>query len=204
MRSMNSAGTKLYVVNVPFLTPALSEVVETYSYYTINAKTGGLGKTNWSWPDDFGDIGIQQSTFSDALIARLENPVGNFNINIYPNKAGVKQNAPLIKCTSKMLAACGDSGTFHPQIDPSGKYLFFGDSTINEMQIVSINTAMKKLQASGASIPGNPDALAFSPDGLLVYAIEKSEILVYVFHSGKFTAKSTIKAPGVISMLPWV
>ena len=42
MRSMNSAGTKLYIVNVPFLTPALSEVVETYSYYTINAKTGAL------------------------------------------------------------------------------------------------------------------------------------------------------------------
>jgi 6-phosphogluconolactonase (cycloisomerase 2 family) len=104
-----------------------------------------------------------------------------------------------------MLAACGDNSTFHPQIDPSGKYLFFGDSTINEMQIVHINTPLKKLQASGTSIPGNPNAVAFSPDGLLVFAIEKSEILVYVFtpNSGKFTAKTTINAPRVISILPW-
>jgi hypothetical protein len=47
--------------------------------------------------------------------------------------------------------------------------------------------------------------VAFSPDGLLVYAIEGSEILVYVFnpHSGLLTARTTINAPGMSSILPW-
>jgi hypothetical protein len=202
MRSMNSEGTKLYTVAIPENCDGTSPCIAGYSYLTINAKTGALAKTNWSWSDEFDDFVQQQSTFSNALIAQLENGAGTLSINIYPNKAGVKQNAPLIKCTSKMLAACSDGSTFNPQIDPSGKYLFFGDFILNEMQIVHINTPLKKLLGSGASIPGNPDPVAFSPDGLLVYAVEKSEILVYVFHSGKFTAKSTIKAPGVISILP--
>jgi hypothetical protein len=204
MRSMNTAGTKLYIVNAPFLTPTKMEVVETYSYYTINAKSGELGKTNWSWSDLFGDFGIQYSVFSDALIVQLENGVGStLSVNVYPNKAGVNPNAPLIKCTSKMLAACGDVGLANLWLDPSGKYLFLDDYTVHEVPVAFINTATRKIQASGAAIPGNPDAVAFSPNGLLVYAVEKSEILVYVFHSGKFTAKSTISAPGVLSLLPW-
>jgi hypothetical protein len=204
MHSMNTAGTRLYIVNSPFLTPTKMEVVLTYSSYTINAKTGGLGKSNWSWSDLFGDFGIQYSVFSDALIVQLQNGTApTLSVNVYPNKAGVNPNAPLIKCTSKMLAACGDVGLANFWLDPSGKYLFLNDSTVHEVPVAFINTATKKMQASDAAIPGNPDPVAFSPHGLLVYGVEKSEVLVYVFHSGKFTAKGTINAPGVISLLPW-
>ncbi len=46
---------------------------------------------------------------------------------------------------------------------------------------------------------------AVPPDGLLVYALEGNEILVYVFnpHSGLLTARTTINTPGVGAILPW-
>jgi hypothetical protein len=153
------------------------------------------------WSDTLTILG-QQSVFSDALIARLENNLdGNSNINIYPNKIGVNQKSPLIKCTFTMLDYCGD-GTDRPWIDPSGRYLFFDDDTIDDMEIVYINTEMKMLQASGASIPGIPTTIAFSPSGLLVFAVEYNEVLVYVFHNGKLLATSTIKTPDLIQILP--
>jgi hypothetical protein len=48
-------------------------------------------------------------------------------------------------------------------------------------------------------------SIGFSPDGLLVCALEDNEILVYVFnpHSGLLTARTMINAPGVGSILPW-
>src|ERR1700681_2441925 len=75
--------------------------------------------------------------------------------------------------------------------------------------ILYINTLKGELEESRAglqSIPGNPSTVAFSPDGLLVYAVEGSEILTYVFnpHSGLLTARTIINAPGVLSILPWV
>jgi hypothetical protein len=70
--------------------------------------------------------------------------------------------------------------------------------------ILYISLPLQELEASGAAIPGNPSTVAFTPDGLLVYAIEGSEILVYVFnpHSGLLTARTTINAPGVGAILP--
>jgi hypothetical protein len=69
----------------------------------------------------------------------------------------------------------------------------------------SISLPLKKLKPSGASIPGSPSTVFFSPDELLMYAVEGSEILVYVFnpHSGLLTARTTINAPGVGSIQPW-
>jgi hypothetical protein len=191
---MDSQGTKLYtefrqIVGGP-------KTFIHYSYSTINAKTGALGKQIGFWSDEFDVSKQQQSVFFDALIAQLKHDSsGNGTINIYPNKAGVNPNAPLIKCTREMLAVCGD-GSFSPMIDPSGNYLVFGDSTIDETTIVYINSVMKKVQASRASIPGYSPPLVFSPDGLLLYGSGNPDISVYVFnpHSGEFTANGTINA----------
>jgi hypothetical protein len=197
---MSSKGTKLY-------TGALwvaggTKTGTTYFYSTINAKSGALGKQIPFWDDDLGKE-TETSAFSDAMIAQTNiKNAPNSSISIFPNAVFPR---PLIACTSAMLRECGDSFTYvAPWIHPSGKYLLFSDDTMNETPIVYINGPLKKLQSSGASIPGLPPTVAFSPDGLLVYAVEGSEILVYVFdpHSGKFTANSTINAPGVNTILP--
>jgi hypothetical protein len=104
-----------------------------------------------------------------------------------------------------MLAICGDS--VDPfWIHPSNAYLFVYDQTLSETAILYINLPGQFLVASGASIRGAPNQLAFSKDGLLVYAVEGSQILTYVFnpHSGLLTAGTTINAPGVLSILPWL
>jgi hypothetical protein len=85
-------------------------------------------------------------------------------------------------------------------------YVQEGQNVITCSYSVNHTTAVAKklVQASGASIPGNSSTVAFSPDGLLVYAVEGKEVLAYVFnpHSGLFTAKSMIKALGVGEILP--
>jgi hypothetical protein len=88
----------------------------------------------------------------------------------------------------------------------SGAYVFTYDATLNETPILYISLVRSDLEASGAAIPGQPDQMAFSKDGLLVYAVEGSQILTYVFnpHSGLLTARTIINAPGVLSILPWV
>ena len=82
-------------------------------------------------------------------------------------------------------------------LHPSNAYLFTDDQSVHAVEILYINVPGRFLVASGASIPGNPSNVTFSPDGLLVYAIEGSQILTYVFNplSGLLTAKTTINAP---------
>jgi hypothetical protein len=191
---MDRQGTKLYTASQQRTGGRKS--FTHYSYSTINAKTGALGKQIGLWSDELDGSKQQQSVFFDALIAQLRHDSsGNATINIYPNKVGVNPNAPLISCTREMLAVCGDN-TFDPIIDPSGNYLLFLDDTINETTIVYINPVMKKVQASRASIPGSPFPFVFSPDGLLLYTSGDPNISVYVFnpHSGEFTATGTINA----------
>jgi hypothetical protein len=194
INGMDSQGTKIYTASRQI--GGGPKAFIHYSYSTINAKTGALGKQIGFWSDEFDVFKQQQSVFFDALIAQLKHDSsGDATINIYPNKAGVNPNAPLINCTREMLAVCGDS-TFDPMIDPSGNYLLFEDDTINETTIVYINSVMKKVQASKGSMPGNSFPLVFSPDGLLLYVSGDPNISVYVFnpHSGEFTATGTINA----------
>jgi hypothetical protein len=204
MYGMNSKGTKLYTAAHDVLTGV--EGTYHYSYSTINAKTGALGTPIAFWSDTVDSSKQQNSAFSDSLIAQVAETFdtgGSFFINLYPNKAGVNPNAPLINCTSAMLLVCGDS-TSNPVLHPSGKYLFFYDQSINQQTIVYLNTVLKKFEATGASIPGPSLPVVFSRDGSLVYAVVNTEILVYVFnpHSGLLTAKSTINAPGLIQIVP--
>jgi hypothetical protein len=170
-------------------------------YYrsTINLKTGALGRQRPFWRDD-DYYQKQRSVFSDSLLVQL-NALGAPNATITIAQNGL----PLFECTQYTVPAyCGDS-LQQIWMHTSGAYIFSYDYTLNETPIFYISLPNQELLASGASIPGQPDKLAFSPDGLLVYAVEGSEILTYVFnpHSGLLTARTTINAPGVGAILPW-
>jgi DNA-binding beta-propeller fold protein YncE len=111
----------------------------------------------------------------------------------------------LITCTVEYIPVCGDYNP-HLWMHPSGKYIFVEDDSVAEASILYINTTTKRLVPSGASIPGGANFVAFSPDGLLVYAAAFDEILIYVFnpHTGLLTARTSIAAPiGVGHLLPW-
>jgi hypothetical protein len=165
----------------------------------INPTTGTLGGLVYFWGDD-DYSNAESSVFSDSLTAQL-NALGAPNATIMIARNGTS----LFTCSQSMLALCGDS-IQQIWMHSSGAYLFAYDYTLNETPILYINLPLQKLVASGAAIPGQPDQMAFSKDGLLVYAVEGSQILTYVFnpHSGLLTARTIINAPGVLSILPWV
>jgi hypothetical protein len=197
---LNSTGTKLYTQDDFVGEGHWSGRI--YFVATINPKTGAVGPRTQFWQDDSFDGYF--STFSDPIIAQVYDPVYTSSmINISSNPTNPPTSpAPNINCTAAMLLVCGDQ--IGVSIHPSNKYLFVGDQTTNEVAILYISAALQKLEASGASIPGLA-WVAFSPDGLLVYAAQNNENLVYVFdpHSGLLTARTSIAVPGGVSaMLP--
>jgi hypothetical protein len=206
---LNSTGTKLYIDNYP-ADAQYDDANFIYYYSTINTATGALGPQVQFWSDIVSPNG-ERSAFTNSLIAQSAQQNNESEpapqINIYPN--ALDPTTPTINCTSSMLSICGDmiaagdtaTGLY---FHPSGKYLFAIDISTNEVPIIYISLALKKLEASSSSIPGNPSTVAFSPDGLLVYAIEGSEILVYVFnpHTGLLTARTSVAAPDVGLILP--
>jgi hypothetical protein len=127
---------------------------------------------------------------------------------VVPNPTSTA-NFTEFQCFYENLSVCGDNNGPNIWMHPSSAYIFFYDYSLNEVPILYINTVKDELEESRAglqSIPGNPSTVAFSPDGLLVYAVEGSQILTYVFnpHSGVLTAKTVISSPQVLSLLPWL
>jgi DNA-binding beta-propeller fold protein YncE len=176
-----------------------------YFVATINPTTGSVGPRVQFYSDDFFDGYF--SVFSDPIIAQVYDPQYIPSaIKIFPNPTNPPISpAPNINCTAAMLLVCGDQ--ISVSIHPSNKYLFVADQTTNEVAILYISAVLQTLVPSGASIPGLA-SVAFSPDGLLVYAAENNEILVYVFnpHTGLLTARTTITPPAGVTpgvMLPW-
>jgi hypothetical protein len=175
----------------------------TYYYEAnVNATTGALGYLNDVWNDDNFNH-HQKSVIGSSVLAQQDNSVAPYsNININPLTGGFSS----FSCDNTMIVQCGDN--FGPSLwlHPSNAYLFTDDESVHAVEILYINLPGQFLVASGASIPGNPSNIAFSPDGLLVYAVEGSQILTYVFnpHSGLLTARTIINAPGVLSILPRV
>lgn len=202
--TLTPKGTKIFLTTDIHQSP--SALTITYGYFTVNPKNGALVKANWSWQDVITETQSTGSTFGDDLIVQMDE-LGH-GIRVYP--MGAKQEStPLIDCTSKMLAVCGDSGSF-PQLDPSGKYLTFDDFGVRDIPFASINTAAKMLQETD-SLPGSSTGtVTFSPDESLVYFLEDFtqsgsalQVDVHAFHSGKFTGKSTIMVPdGIGGILP--
>ena len=174
----------------------------TYYYEAnVNATTGALGYLNNVWNDDNFNH-HQKSVIGSSVLAQQDNSATPYsNININPLTGGF----PSFSCDNTMIVQCGDNFGSSLWLHPSNAYLFTDDESVHAVEILYMNLPGQFLVASGASIPGNPSNIAFSPDGLLVYAQEGSQILTYVFnpHSGLLTARTMINAPGVGSILPW-
>jgi hypothetical protein len=198
IQGMNTKGTELYAQYLPWDSMLYSIY---YMHSTINPTTGSLSSLAFFWQDDypsgkgvtgFGDLFMAQST---GLTSSPE------AINVYPNAVYPKV---LIHCDINMLRVCSDE-TYGMVFDPTGKYLLFRDSTIGEVPILYVSAPKSKLIASGASIPGYPTLVKFSPSGILLYAVDSSNILVYVFnsHTGLLTAKTSMpNNDGVAQLLP--
>ena len=192
---MTNKGAKLYF--------AYRELDGAWTYYyqaNVNATTGALGSLNYFWEDDDYDFN-QKTVIGSSVLAQQNNngaPYGEINVFSLPSGNG-------IYCPSTMIVQCSDTFGSSLWLHPSNAYLFTDDESVHAVEILYINVPGRFLVASGASIPGNPSNVTFSPDGLLVYAVEGSQILTYVFnpHSGLLTARTIINAPGVRSILPW-
>jgi hypothetical protein len=183
MTYVNTKGTELYTEDF-WAGFCHTCVGPSYYYSNINAKTGLLSPRVYFWADN--DTDAVGSFFGDSIL--VYDPFGVYSMGPKPSL--------LAPCDPSTLAVCGDY-IFSVYIHPSDKYIFLADQTLNEVPILYISLPKKELEASGASIPGNPSTVAFSPDGLLVYAVEGNEILVYVFnpHTGLLTAEAAITVP---------
>jgi DNA-binding beta-propeller fold protein YncE len=199
----NSTGTKLYI------RASFSDTFAKDFYsYPVVPKTWLLGSPTYFWHDVGGPAADISSTISDQFIAEdfdfFDGPVG---IKIYTNKVyPAGQNpTPIINCDAAMVATCGDdSGDGSvTQFDPSGKYLFVDDLSIGNVIVAAIDTKNQRLEGTASSIPGNPQILAFSPDGKLVYAAENTELLIYAFDpsSGAFRANTSFTAPSYVASI---
>jgi hypothetical protein len=194
---INHKGTELYT-DVVYLNDA------GVSYYSraINSTTGALGKPVYMTSDGRKSPYYSFSAFGDTAIVQIYLNTVN-SIYVIPNPTSTVKFQP-IRCFSTMALECGDSIGPSIWMHPSSAYIFFYDQTTNEVPILYISTTKELLEPSGATIPGQPNPVMFSPDGLLVYAVEGNEILVYVFnpHTGLLTARTSISAPGVGVILP--
>ena len=212
---MNSEGTALYTVD-SYAGPGAYPVQYPIFYSSaINAKTGLLSKRKLLWYNDDSDksnenAGGDSTVLGDSILAwNPLSPAGTYNLDVYSMGANP---APLVKCPAAMLALCGESLVGSVYIHPSQKYLFIYDPSTLETSVVYVSTAKKKLEASGAFIPptDNMARIFFSPDGLMVYAVEATpenslEISIYVFdpHTGLFTAHSSIPVANQYAVLPY-
>jgi hypothetical protein len=187
---LNKKGTELYTTDI-FHGSCHTCLGPSYFSSTINAKTGLLSPRVYFWSDS-----TRPASFFGGTIFVYD----EYSFTVYSLGA---HRTLIAGCNASKLLVCGD----HLQsvvVHPSDSYLFLLDDTTNEVPILYVNAPFKKLKATGASIPGFPSLLAFSPDGLLVYAVEGKEILVHVFdpHTGLLTARTSIAVKGANSILP--
>jgi hypothetical protein len=101
-----------------------------------------------------------------------------------------------------MLTFCGDdvvpSGLY---FDPSSKNVFFADADTGGIYIGRLNFGKSIITESDSAVPGDPQ-LFFSPDSLLVYALYKHNVEIYVFRSstGTLTANTSLALQGKVNM----
>lgn len=110
-----------------------------------------------------------------------------------------------IFCTKSMLEFCGDTAV-HLNIDPSNKNIFFGDSDrnrtyIGQLRFLASNRHSGIIRPTPVSIPGTPPIL-FSPNSRLVYALNDSDIAIYVFRAddGDLTAHTSLSTTGNVTI----
>jgi hypothetical protein len=186
---LNSKGTELYTTDT-FHGPCHTCLGPSYFASGVNLKTGLLSPRVYFWSDS-----TRPSSFFGGRIFVYD----EFSVKVFSLGA---PRSLIAGCDASVLLVCGD----HLQsvyVHPSNNYLFLLDDTTNEVPILYVSAPLKKLKATGATIPGFPSLLAFSSDGLLVYAAENKEILVHVFnpHTGLLTARTSIAVKGVNSIV---
>ena len=203
---LNQKGDTLYTYDYPAQGSfGGSDLI--YSRSTVDQNFGSLGSSVRFWDDALSPNG-ERSSFTDALIAQSYGQLGGTNaINVYPN--AIFPATPIINCTSSMLQVCGDmisasntqSGVY---FDPSGKYLFVLDISINSTPILSVNLTTKTLAATGSSLPGVVVPV-FSHDGKIVYAIANNTVLLNVFNpvDGNIDVSNSITVPSGSHISAW-
>jgi DNA-binding beta-propeller fold protein YncE len=181
---LNSTGSKLYIQTYNDETDNNDN---SFSYYSVNAKTGLLGTAVPYFSFDSGPRAFATTVISDKSLAMWNNGKDTLSPGIY-----VYSNAPklLFFCGASMSQVCSDTLNYPTpfQYDPSGKYLFINDSSINSVVIAAVDFKAKRLMETGDSFPSvNPSIVSFSPDGTLIYAVDNynsdgtQTVTIYVF-----------------------
>jgi DNA-binding beta-propeller fold protein YncE len=181
---LNSTGSKLYIHTYNNETEHNDN---TFSYYSVSANTGLLGQPVPYFSFDSGVRAFATTVIGDKSVAMWNNGTDTLSPGIY-----LYSNAPkfLFFCGASMSQVCSDTLNYPVpfQYDPSGKYLFINDSTINSVVIAAIDFKYKRLTETGDSFPSvNPSIVSFSPDGTLIYAVDNynsdgtQTVTIYVF-----------------------
>jgi hypothetical protein len=181
---LNSTGSKLYVHTYNDETDNNDN---SFSYYSLDAKTGWLGPEVPYFSFDSGVRAFATTVIGDKSIAMWNNGKDALSPGIYVYSNAAKL---IFFCGASMSQVCSDTLNYPVpfQYDPSGKYLFINDSSINSVVIAAVDFKAKRLTETGDSFPSvNPSIVSFSPDGTLIYAVDNynsngtQTVTIYVF-----------------------
>jgi hypothetical protein len=169
-----------------------------YDYYPVSQTTGQLGKLKtlfYAQTFECGSSCAGAMTDPVSAVSGVCCGPGSGFIVIARNVTG--QN---FGCDATMLTFCGDD-VAHLNLDPKGKNVFFGDATVTQVYIGHIDFSTSKLLESSSSILGTP-RVYFSPDSLLVYALNSNTIGIYAFQTktGEFTPNTTLPDSGNVTI----
>lgn len=167
-----------------------------YGDYPVNQGTGRLGSLE-NIVEGGSCSGNSAVAVTDQVAGGAGGPCGQGCGGI-----GVLQlsTGKWIECTPSMLTFCGDdvvpSGLY---FDPASKNVFFTDADTGEIYIGRLNFGKAIITESNSAVPGDPQ-LFFSPDSLLVYALYKHNVEIYVFQSstGTLTANTSLALQGKV------
>ncbi len=189
-----ASGGRLYAY---FFNGGPYTCIQGYDYYNVNQKTGSLSSLKTL---TFGsaDCNIDGAiAITDKVTAADSSCCGTgFGvIDVHQTTTGAN-----IECKTANLIVCGDN-VWKMYIDPSSQNLFFGDADTQLTDVLHFDFTNRKLIDTGSSIPGNPN-IFFSPDSLLVYAVNSTDIGIYAFqsNSGLLGDSSTVPSGNGISI----
>ncbi|HEY6337845.1 MAG TPA: hypothetical protein VIW68_05075 [Candidatus Sulfotelmatobacter sp.] len=167
-----------------------------YDYYAVNQTTGHLGPVTQLFYGQADCSGAGAVTFTDKFTAMAQAccSSGSGFVNVNPTFAG-----KAISC-EYTPAFCADS-VGNLALDPASKNLFFGDANTGQTYIGHLDFVKQQLIESASTISGTPQ-IYFSPDSLLVYAVNSNDIGVYAFQSktGTLGANTSLPDGGNVSI----
>jgi DNA-binding beta-propeller fold protein YncE len=178
-------GSQLYLVSQNVDGPV-------YSERAINPVSGTLGP----------DVIVFRPPVQDSVLfgAKLIVDYRNAMDCSWPRYVNIMRNEPdppqpLIQCGSAMFSACGSASNI--QLDPSGIYLFLSDAVSQEVRVGKIDLPAGVVKDTGSLLPllAQTPGFAFSPDGILVYALLASDLNLHIYRfdpiAGTLTEGST-------------